>query len=577
MAAAEVGEPDMTRLGDLRRRLARLKRRRQRIRWGTAWTAAALGVLWILASLFLVDWLLELTRLQRVVMIAAGAGALVWAVRRWSLPWLGHRETELDMAILVERQHRIDTDLVAAVEFEWPEARTWGSEELEDAVVRHVAEQSRGLDVEAGLSRRELGDRAALLLVTLLVWTAVAVIFPSHVATFFERLALGARHYPTRTRIVEIVVNDRRIEDPVQPARTPVLCAWGAPVRFEVTCAGELPTSDGEARLVARQSGLRTSVALAAVEGEPGRYRGELPRLIESVEYQLYLGDAWTDPGPILITPLPRVALDVLVVPPDYAGRSEGPIRMPSGLRQISVIEGSQVILELASDTRLQRAWAALGDDEYAFRREEGSAAADAGVERWTLDAPETPLANVLQPLRYAVQVADAAGQGLEQPIEGYVRIQADAPPRIAAAIVTRYVLPTAAPTIYYRAIDDYGLARVSMLCEITRAPGDAVEEEEIEIYALPHGEKPRQSVEGGHEFDLSPLKLSRGDTVRVTLRATDFRGRNPGRTAGAEPLVFQVTDEQGILAGMLEADRHSARQLRAMIERQLGIGGDLP
>jgi hypothetical protein len=34
------------------------------------------------------------------------------------------------------------------------------------------------------------------------------------------------------------------------------------------------------------------------------------------------------------------------------------------------------------------------------------------------------------------------------------------------------------------------------------------------------------------------------------------------------------VTDERGVLASLMESDEKSARQLDAIIQRQLGIGG---
>lgn len=564
----------MTRLSDLKRRLERLRRRRRRIRWSTGWAAILLAAGWALAAIFLVDWLLELSRAQRVVLLAVGAGAVAWAVRRWAAPYFGHRETELDMALLVERQHRIDTDLVAAVEFEWPEAPAWGSVALEDAVVRRAAEQSRRLDVFAGLSRRELARRSAALAATAALWALAAILWPAHVRTFFERLALGARHYPTQTRITDIVINGRRVEDPERPARTRIRCAWGQSAEFEVACAGRLPEAPGEVRLRALAGGSRATAALEPVAGRPGVYAAVVPRLVESVEYQIFLGDAWTDPAPILVTSLPNVHLDVLVVPPSYAKKSEAPIRMPSGLRQISVVEGSQVLFELGSDKWLKQVVVRLGDQEYPFRRVERPQGG--AVDLWRFDAADSPLGNVLEPIHYLVQLTDADDQSLDQPLEGVIRLQADAPPRVAAGIITRYVLPKATPTVYYRAIDDYGIARVVMFREVIRA-GGAAEEAEIEVFVAPGDQPSLRNVEQSYVLDLGPLKLAKGDTVRVTLKATDYRGRNPGRTATADPLVFQVTDEQGILAGMLEADRHSARQLKAMIQRQLGIGGESP
>jgi hypothetical protein len=40
-----------------------------------------------------------------------------------------------------------------------------------------------------------------------------------------------------------------------------------------------------------------------------------------------------------------------------------------------------------------------------------------------------------------------------------------------------------------------------------------------------------------------------------------------------SEPLLLDVTDERGVLAGMVESDERLARQLDAVIERQVGIG----
>ena len=64
-----------------------------------------------------------------------------------------------------------------------------------------------------------------------------------------------------------------------------------------------------------------------------------------------------------------------------------------------------------------------------------------------------------------------------------------------------------------------------------------------------------------------------KGDQVRVMLEATDFRGGRTGRTAVSDTLQLTVTDESGILSALSESDERSARQLDAIIRRQLGIG----
>ena len=75
----------MNRLTYLRKRLSRLRSRRRRLRWGMAFGAVALAALWILAAMFLFDWLLEMTRLQRVLMLAVGVASLliIMGIDRW--------------------------------------------------------------------------------------------------------------------------------------------------------------------------------------------------------------------------------------------------------------------------------------------------------------------------------------------------------------------------------------------------------------------------------------------------------------------------------------------------------------
>ena len=50
----------------------------------------------------------------------------MWAYWRFARPLLKRRETDLDMALMVERQQGIDSDLVAAIQFENPKRRSGG-------------------------------------------------------------------------------------------------------------------------------------------------------------------------------------------------------------------------------------------------------------------------------------------------------------------------------------------------------------------------------------------------------------------------------------------------------------------
>ena len=612
----------MTKLLDLRKRLARLRRRRLWTARATAYSALLLAMLCTAGVAFAIDWIWELDVWQRGLMLVVAAAAIVWATWRWVLPWLGWQETDLDMALLLERQNNIDSDLIAALQFEWPEAHQWGSEQLEQAVIDHVAAISPRLRVLRAVPVEVLSARLKWLAAAAALWLVVSVAAPTHVATFIRRLCLLPAHYPTATQIIRLKVNGREV-DPANPADTKLRAYNGQPVEFEVHCTGRLP-SEGRVELIGLQSRLRTTVELtpqqqsdmperttAAADGET--YRGQLPRLVEDARYQVQIGvgwaerpwlrwlgfvvgsrrgKAWTDLATITVSQLPVIQIDHEVYPPAYvtgagvdsSGQQPGPIRLPQGLRQISVVEGSRVVLRLYSDKYLQQAVASVGGQGYPFRRVTEAESVERG-DQWVLDAPDCPLANVLAPIRYAVQVVDSEGQSLQQPIEGLIRIQADTPPRIGAGSIIKFVLPNKGrPAIYYQASDDYGIDQIVANWEVQYADGRPADSGQMPIYKLPQGKQPQQKLAGEFPFELarlplpkadekSPGKLAKGDVVRVILQATDYRGRNPGRQAEAEAIVFQVTDEQGILANMAEDDRRALQQIKTMIQRQLGIG----
>ncbi len=552
-----------------------------------------------LVAAFAIDYVFELTRLQRVILLLGVFAVMVWATKRLALPWLGHHETELDMALLVERQQKIDSDLVAALQFESADAGRWGSPQLETAVIDYVAEFGRSWNVFEGLPRAEAWRRMALLAVTLSIFAVVASLFPRYVGAFLNRLLLGSAHYPTHTNIKNLVINDQVLDLNLE-AGARVVVPYGQALKFAAETSGVIPAS-GYAELRTIAGGMETRLELTRSDrldpasqpdakpsaaplavGDRGEalFRGELPKLVDSLDCQLYLGDAWTDPIRLQLVPLPVVEPQLLATPPPYA-RSAGAESL-TGSRQLSVIEGSQVdFLLVCSNKGLKESWLMVDGVRYPLKKTIASpdAAAGgptpAGGERWTLPIANTPLERVLKPLRWEAQVIDENGLQLEHPLEGFIRIKPDQRPRIVAEVITRHVLPTAQPVIEYRATDDYGLAKLLVRLERSGENGSAEPLDSLEITGAPlpaFGD--RLPLSGSYRLNLAPLKLAKGDQLKVTLEAVDYRGSAPGEAAQSEPVVFQVTDESGVLSAISESDERSARQLDAIITRQLGIGG---
>src|SRR5262249_7559830 len=176
-----------SKIAPLHAHLAALRRQR----WGLRVVRGAmlLGVVLLVALAvdFLFDWLLTLSRAQRGVLLAVLWGLALWGLRRFVWPAIVARETDVDLALLVERQEGIDSDLVAALQFESSEAPSWGSVQLEEAVVDYVADFGNTLRVKRGLSGTRLSRTALALAGTAGVLCLAAAIYPNHVAVFFNR------------------------------------------------------------------------------------------------------------------------------------------------------------------------------------------------------------------------------------------------------------------------------------------------------------------------------------------------------------------------------------------------------
>ncbi|MGE5192411.1 MAG: hypothetical protein ACM3U2_07895 [Deltaproteobacteria bacterium] len=571
--------------------LAALRRQRWGLRVMRGAMALAVLLLLALALDFLVDWLFVFSRPQRGLLLAVLGCVALWGFRRFIWPAVVARETDIDLALLVERQQGIDSDLVAALQFESPQARAWGSVELEEAVVDYVAEFGNSLKVKRGLAGTDIRRTALALGATVGAVCLTAALFPNHAAVFLNRLLLGSAHYPTDTRITRITVNGDGV-DLANPGARPTRVPFGAVVRFEVESSGVLPDA-GEIRVIARTGGAATTLILApseqssdtmkasagqesttgesggakpAASGERGVYTADLARLVEEISYQVFLGDAWTEPASIQVISPPVVSLELNHTPPAYAARAAAP-RASASSRQLSVIEGSQVALTIRCGNKpLAKVELVTGEARYRLEPH------DPEKHVWKLPATGTPLSRVTGPVPFEVEAVDDDGLSPDQPLRGHIRIEADRPPRIAAAVVTEKVLPAARPGIAWGAADDYGLAEVRLLGQVTRQNGEIEQTIDV-VQKVPAQEQPQTALRGRYVLDLAPLSLSRGDQVRVTLEAVDYRDEQPGMTAQSEPVVFQVTDESGILAGLIEADQKSARQLDQIIQRQLGIG----
>ncbi len=577
----------MTSLSHLRAGLARLRRRRRAVRLSEAGAIAATAGLWILAGLFVLDWQLRLTSAQRVLAIAGVMAIWLTVFRSRVLPLLMRRESELEIALLVERELGIEGDLVAALQFESADAQRWGSVQLERAVVEYVADSSRSLDLNAQRHDPWPAGRLARLGLMALVVGSAAAAYPEFARVFIQRLALGRQHYPTATRIEQLSINGRAVTLGDAGGET-VRCAAGSELRMEAVGGGELPPG-GLVRLKSAGAEREIELAEGAEAGSGTRtYWAALPPLTEALTYEVFLGDAWIESSAIEPIPWPEIESAVRITPPAYArgkwdGGASGGDRYGSAG---GALAGSRVELEVVCRNKpLTAVRATMGGKEFAL------VSNGTDGRRWSLPAVGTPLERLKEAVKYTVQVVDGDGLGLNRPHEGLVRLEADRPPTVVAEVVAPLWLPTATPVIGYKAEDDFGLAELRLAIEIVRQEGERSEDgvgrgdqqgrvdqdsillADYRALAVAAGGGGPAKEQGEYPLRLEKYKLAKGDQVRARLVAVDDRGEEAGQAATGDPVVLNITDEAGVFAASAELDERSARQLDAILKLQSGSG----
>lgn len=536
----------MNELSLLNAKLQGLRLRRTAAAWLTALAAVLAIALGGLIAAFFLDLLLRLGTVERFVILLAWLALTAWALYWFVWPMLRRNESLIELALLVEQQQGISSELVAAIQFNEESRRQYGLTDLRSAVVADTAELSGQLDYQhVGLDRNLKKSLFAATGVVLLV-AAVLLLAGEHVSAFANRFLLGSAAFPTKTKIRVVSPGDR--------------VAYGQPIPFRIAVDGERPQR-GKVRLTGAVSGDVAIVDLLPDEHDPSIFVGHMRRALEDCSYVVELGDARLGPRNLRVIPLPKVSVAMEIETPAYASGRFGEAAAPDEQRVALV--GSRITPIVTADKELRSATIRINGKTFSMQ---------ANGDRFTLDTEDPMLASVTTTLRYEVEVEDVDGLHPERPVSGQLRVRSDRPPRITSRTATRQILPSASPAVQYSATDDFGIARVLLQRTVIRRDTSAGQTETPPTAVFESSDHPLQ-VDRELKLSFVDLALGMGDRVICTLQAVDYRGTSEGHIAQSEPLVFEVTDRKTLLKSLNDADAKIDQDLENIIRIEGGLG----
>lgn len=327
---------------NLQQRVASIRRQAIQAQTWQAWGwTLAVALLAVMAA----GWMDFLLRLRswplRTLLTVAVVAVVLWAVRRWLLPWWHSKFSNVQIARRLEHLHpRLGERLSSAIAFlqqNTADPRE-GSLELRYAVVAEAESIAADLPLEASIDRRPA--RQAFVVAACLALLAVALCLwqPLNSARATVRLAwpFGGPVWPPRNQL-ELVT-------------APSAVALGESFEVQVVDRNGRPPADAAITLQFDEPARRTERHVLQQRGDKLVFRVE--QVLTGFRYRVTGGDDDSLPWHELLVVQPPKLTDLIsaIRPPAYSG-----LKPERGGRLIKMLAGSQLVIEGKLDRAASR------------------------------------------------------------------------------------------------------------------------------------------------------------------------------------------------------------------------------
>ncbi len=475
--------------------------------------AFAVLVVWLAIAMPL-DWMVELPRWARALLMIAGVGGAAGVAWWWGFRGWLHRPSDEAVALRIEAAlPEFRSRLIASVQLSREDDGV-----LVQALVSETARVARSTSLRTVVSRARF-TRWAKIGAGLFLCAVVAWLLAGKTSwPLFQRALLVERPVPRRTQIVESTGSK--------------VMALGDDLRITATVAGVVPAV-GKLRMVT-DSGKRQEFVFEPTAQNATSFARNLQSVQESFSYTLELGDNRTLSAQVKVRPRPTVGkIQATQIWPAYTGLPPKP-RMMNDLR---LLAGSKLDLRLQSSSRLKSAVVRLfAADQKTIVRD---VAMQAG-EAWSVAADVPANAAGL-----AFRLVDEEGIESKASVVHRLEILPDEQPTVRILWPVRreeLVTRSALFLVSFEANDDFGVEKVRLHYGVNWTSGTPHKILDLDLDL--GGETPK-SVTRRFEWRMERLGLAEGDTVEFWLEVVDGNTvTGPGIGVLAEHYQVRVVSE---------------------------------
>jgi len=502
-----------------------------------------LGVMIVVAALFLF-W-----RLIKPLAARPGNDALLMEVDR------GNSDLKESIISSVELSRVEDFESVGV------------SQQLASASIEKGIEDAKQTDfgnvIDKASHRKNLGILAAGVLALALL--GVGVVSTKFLGTWFNRnILLGAQQWPQGTYLEIVGAKDGKVTLPRGVNHRQLVNITEASTVRDINLNLEIENAGGG----------RTIYSMKPTGKLDGRQHAFVFNNISSTfRFRATGGDDVTEWVSIdLVEPPAIVELDMKVHLPPYT--QADPVSL-KGDGPHPVLAGSWLEVNATTNKPIENAVLKSGETSFPMKLSDGGLTfvASPGKDAQLVSGP------------YEFELLDKGGLGNARKSKFTVSLKEDAAPRVRAELLgisglvsSRAMLPTE-----YQVADEYGLNDIKFAANWKTEQPESDEPAELVVKIVDVDamnlqtsvRKPWRSAENVAVFDLLPMQLPPGTSLRLAVVAHDNRPETPGEGKSQEFLLRVVTDEE-LRADLLRREDEQRKAFEQAYEIQLSLATEL-